>query len=94
MIGVNLNEVEMPWMRVTMAAEKALETLKEMKKWPSWGTFQAAEPLEIWAREQLDKFSHHAPPIVYDQSWPEQAQHIFFVALAFVEASSSKCLWL
>jgi hypothetical protein len=85
-VGVDLNQMEqmeMPWMRVTIAAEEGLRTMQEMKTWPSWGTFQAAEPFEIWAREQLDRFSHHEPPLVYDQNWPERIQHIFFCTTCF-----------
>jgi hypothetical protein len=55
-VGVDLNQMEMSWMRVAIAAEEGLRTMQEMKTWPSWGTFQAAEPFEIWARDQLDRF--------------------------------------
>jgi hypothetical protein len=89
-VGVDLNQIEMSWMRVTLAAEEGLRTVQEMKAWPSWGTFQAAEPFEIWAREQLDRFSHHEPPLVYDQNWPERIQHIFFCTTCFRRSKQLK----
>ena len=78
-VGLRLDDLDVLWLRQNMAAEKGLETLREMKKWPSWGTFQAdTGPFELWVQEQLERWKGRAPSIEYDQSWPEKVQHIYF----------------